>query len=91
MRNFTTFFLLIVLASCASRPYHYPLDKKFNKDEPITLQATIDLAYASYLSACVDIFHLGGQENVYEDCKLRASQYIEDNVIDILEQDGTGD
>jgi hypothetical protein len=80
-------FVVLLLSSCATTQIPYEIDHDRYQDETVTVSATVDLAYASYLAGCVDIFHLNGQKKVYKECQNRAKKYVEENVISILESE----
>jgi len=44
----------------------------------VSVQSAFDLAFSSYIKACVEINHYHGKKKVYYDCVKQSRAYIED-------------
>jgi len=76
--------LLLITTSCST--ISYPIISKKYKDDLVTSQTAIDLAFSAYLKSCVDIkneFKLGINFN---ECQRKAKIHVNNNIIFILDQ-----
>ena len=79
-------FISTFLFSCSHlKRDEYPLEGKEYRDDQVSVQSAVNLAYSAYLKACVDS---GG---IFRKCSDLAKKYIESDVIGVLDQDGKGD
>jgi hypothetical protein len=63
-----------------------PLTYKKYRDDLVTVQSTVDLAFNSYVLGCVTASREGGVMGSHEACREKAKKHLQDTVIFILDQ-----
>jgi len=74
--------LLFTLYNCSSiskkkTPCKAPL-VEIHGEDLVSTQVAFDLAFSSYLKACVDGHHKFGKRDVFKDCATLSRAYIDD-------------
>ncbi len=85
MNNYLSLALFFfIFSSCSS--LQYPIKVKKNKEDQVSLQAAIDLAFASYIKGCLDQQKTQSTEQIsFEICREKSKDYVKNNVLFILE------
>jgi len=87
--NIRVFLILVtagLFSSCSSEKLHYPLTEKKYKDDTISVQTAIELAYSAYLKGCVDRSLALGAKQSFDLCSTSAKNHVKDNIIFILDE-----
>ncbi len=82
--------LVIVISGCSSisNKFDYPININKYSNDTVTVQTAVNLAKQSYLKGCVDKSKEYSKEKTVRPCLLKADDYIRENIIFILDQDG---
>ena len=97
-----TFFISILVSGCAhpqrnlidedachftSQGFSCPLTKKKYKDDLVSVQSTVELAFQSYVQGCVLASCQQGTKDSLENCMAKGRKHVKETVIFILDQD----
>lgn len=76
--------LLLISTSCST--ISYPITAKKYKNDLVSSQAAIDLAFSAYLKSCIDIKNEFKLSISFNECQRKAKVHVNKNIIFILDQ-----
>ncbi|MBT6324915.1 MAG: hypothetical protein HOJ35_03025 [Bdellovibrionales bacterium] len=76
--------LLLITTSCST--ISYPITAKKYKDDLVSTQTAIDLAFSAYLKSCVDIKNEFKLAINFNECQKKAKAHVNKDIIFILDQ-----
>lgn len=88
MLNKAALFVLMILASSfasSSTIGSYSISHKNYSKHIVTVQTAVDLAYSAYFHSCIKSSPKKEEGNL-KDCISKSRAYIEENVIEIMDQ-----
>ena len=68
----------------------YPIPQKVYRDDTISVQSAVNLAYSAYIKGCSDRSRELNAPNSFQACVIKAKEHVDKNVLFFLDQENSG-